>query len=368
MKTVCKENTCVGCMLCAEICPVDAITVNDGMKAYNAVIDETKCISCNACFSKCQNNHAPSFSSALSWQQGWANDEAVRNRSTSGGIASALILKMLETGGVVCSCAFKDGNFSFLFCETKDELPHYAGSKYVKSNAFGVYKKIASLLRSGRKVLFVGLPCQVGALRMYLSPALQENLIAVDLICHGTPAPKTLDLYLQQYESSLDSSTTISFRQKHTFSVKTDSLKGLTGKTDEYMLGFLEGLYYTDNCYECKYAQRNRVGDITLGDSWGSELPQEERLKGVSLIGCTTEKGRDFLNQCDITLLDVDCELAFKHNGQLNRPSLKPKNREKFFNCIAKGKKFNSAVFSCLPKKCLKQKVKRVAFLLGLKK
>lgn len=42
---------------------------------------------------------------------------------------------------------------------------------------------------------------------------------------------------------------------------------------------FLGGLFYTENCYECKYAQLNRVSDITIGDSWGSELPTEEQKK-----------------------------------------------------------------------------------------
>ena len=40
----------------------------------------------------------------------------------------------------------------------------------------------------------------------------------------------------------------------------------------------------------------------------------------------------------------------------------------KFFALIAKGKSFDRAVFLCLPKKCLKQKLKRVAFALGIKK
>ena len=368
MKTVCAENTCVGCMACVETCPVQAVSVHQGMQAYNAVIDEEKCIHCNACFRKCQNNHAPEFFTPLLWKQGWVNNEEMRKGSTSGGIASALVEQALEQGGVVCSCAFRNGTFGFSFVEKGEPLPHFKGSKYVKSNPLGIYKKIERYLKDKRDVLFIGLPCQVGALRTFLPVALQQTLTCVDLICHGTPAPQTLELFLSQQQKSLNDLNDVAFRNGHSYSVSAKELPPLKGETDKYSLGFLSGLFFTENCYACKYAQINRVGDITLGDSWGSSLEKQEQKKGVSLIACNTERGKELLSRCDLTLLDVDLTVALANNGQLNHPSFKPKNREKFFSLIAKGKSFNRAVFLCLPKKCLKQKIKRVAFALGIKK
>ena len=368
MKTVCSKNTCVGCMACMEICPVQAVSVREDIQAYNAVIDEEKCIHCNACFRKCQNNQKPQFFTPLVWKQGWVNNQEMRENSTSGGIASALIEQFLAEGGVVCSCAFKNGVFGFSFAERGEELPAFKGSKYVKSNPLGVYKKIENYLKEKRNVLFIGLPCQVGGLQTFLPAALQQTLTCVDLICHGTPAPKTLELFLSQQQKSLNDLNDVAFRNSHSYNVSAEGLKPLKGETDKYSLGFLSGLFFTENCYACKYAQTNRVGDITLGDSWGSSLEKQEQRKGVSLIACNTERGKELLSRCDLTLLDVDLESALEHNGQLNHPSQKPKNREKFFALIAKGKSFDLAVFLCLPKKCLKQKLKRVAFALGIKK
>lgn len=42
------KDTCTGCGACEEVCPVDAIKVND-----KAVVDEDTCIDCGACVDEC---------------------------------------------------------------------------------------------------------------------------------------------------------------------------------------------------------------------------------------------------------------------------------------------------------------------------
>lgn len=355
-------------MACVEICPTKAISIQDDLSAYNAVIDESKCIHCNLCHNKCQNNQTLSFTSPAFWKQGWSNNEARRAASASGGLGAELTAAFLKKGGVVCSCAFQEGKVGFAFTRPGETLPAYHGSKYVKSNPLGVYKKIESLLKDGKDVLFIGLPCQVGALKGYLKEELQQRLTTVDLICHGTPSPQTLDLYLGQLGKSLQDSSSISFRQKHSFKVCSDGVCEKAGTTDRYSLGFLAGLFYTDNCYQCKYAKKERISDITIGDSWGSNLPMKDQKKGLSLILCQTDKGKALLDACDLTLLDVDYENAANNNGQLKAPMKAPNNRDKFFAKLAKGKTFDQAVFACMPKKCLKQKLKRLAYLLHVKR
>lgn len=368
MKTVCEKNSCVGCMACIDACPVNAVSIQDSLLAYNAVIDEKKCIGCNACHNKCQNNTQITFAKPIFYKQGWANDETLRKTASSGGIASALLNTVLERNGVVCSCAFEKGEFRFVFSETVEDLPKYRGSKYVKSSPMGVYKKIESLLKNNREVLFIGLPCQVGALKTYCKSELQERLITVDLICHGTPSPKTLQLYLRQYDKPLSACEAVTFRNKHAYKITADGLSAKPGTTDCYTLGFFDGLYFTDNCYTCNYAKTERVSDITIGDSWGSELPETERKQGVSLILCQTEKGKALLENSNVTLCDVDLAQAVEHNGQLQAPSTPHKHRNKFFQQVSLGKPFNKAVASCLPIKCLKQKIKRLVFIIKGKK
>jgi NAD-dependent dihydropyrimidine dehydrogenase PreA subunit len=46
-----KKEACVACGACVDVCPVDAIIMNDV-----AVIDEDTCIDCGTCVDECPNS------------------------------------------------------------------------------------------------------------------------------------------------------------------------------------------------------------------------------------------------------------------------------------------------------------------------
>lgn len=360
MTTVCELNKCTGCMACVDICPKNAINIKDSLDAYNAVIDADKCINCNLCHKICQNNNNLELSKPIKWYQGWAEDEDVRSRSSSGGAATALMLSFVENGGYVCSCIFRDGQFLFDVTNKKEDIGMFAGSKYVKSNPQGIYKKIKNLLNNGEKVLFIGLPCQVAALKLFVGEQLVDNLYTVDLICHGTPSPQLLQMFLKQYGYELKDIKNIAFRKKNKFQVR-DGDKGIitNGVTDSYIISFLNGVCYTENCYSCKYAQFNRVSDITLGDSWGSDLSNEEQSKGVSLILVQSDKGCELIEKADLILKDVDINNAVANNKQLEHPSVKPIKYDRFFKSLKSGTSYNKSIFKAYKKQYIKQLIKK---------
>ena len=110
MKTVCELDQCVGCMACVEKCPRNAISIRDSLSAYNAVIDEGKCVSCDICCRVCQNLNPISTMAPTLWKQGYVADEIIREKSSSGGLAAAIEKAFTEAGGVVFSCALKSSN------------------------------------------------------------------------------------------------------------------------------------------------------------------------------------------------------------------------------------------------------------------
>lgn len=365
MKTVCAHDLCTGCMACIDKCPKKAIRIEDSLMAYNAQIDESMCVDCKLCYSVCQKNNPPEALSPQVWFQGWAQDWRIRQMGSSGGVATALSRCFIEKGGIVCSCKFINGEFSFDVAQTTAELEKFAGSKYIKSNPTGVYEKVGKLLES-KEVLFIGLPCQVAALKKNTKKTLLGNLYTIDLICHGTPSPKLLEVFLRQHHSSLNTLSDIRFRTKGQFQV-SDGYRGIitTGVCDSYLLSFLNGVNYTENCYHCDYAKFERVSDITLGDSWGTELKSEMK-KGVSLILCQTEKGESLVRKAKLELKDVDIEKAIKNNHQLQHPSIEPKGRKAFLESIRKNRSYAWQVFKLFPKQSIRQLVKMVLIKLRI--
>lgn len=364
MKTVCKENMCTGCMACLELCNKSAITIRDTLKEYNAVIDEKVCIDCGACHIVCQNNKEPVFYKTIYWHQGWSRNR--REYSSSGGAATELITTFMNDGGTVCSCAFRDGKFGFYFAPDEVSVAEYIGSKYVKSSPEGIYKRIKDLLKENKKVLFLGLPCQVAAVKEFVGSRYQDNLFTVDLICHGSPSPKLLEMFLSDYGMHLDELNNITFRKKTKFGISLGMHQIEPPRVqDTYTFAFLNGLDYTENCYQCHYARQERVSDITIGDSWGSDLTSEEN-RGISLLLCQTEKGERLVQSANMKLFDVDYDMAVECNHQLRHPSPKSEKRDRFFERIERGETFKQAIAACYPDFYIKQIAKKMLIKLKI--
>jgi len=46
------SEKCTGCGICVDVCPLEAISLNDGI----AVIDEDTCTECGLCVNECPND------------------------------------------------------------------------------------------------------------------------------------------------------------------------------------------------------------------------------------------------------------------------------------------------------------------------
>lgn len=355
MNTVCEVNECAGCMACVDVCPKHAVSVVDDIEHMNAVIDSSLCINCNICHKVCQNNNPPVLREPQKWLQGWG-DERTRGTSSSGGFGQALMRAVLRSGWIVAACKLYEGDVRFFLVDDESKLTEFVGSKYVKSNPIGIYQSVKKELKKGKKVLFIGLPCQVSAMRNYVND--DENLYTVDLICHGSPSIKLLQKAMVEYGFDLCNIQAIFFRQSDKFAIETRPCRIVPqGVQDRYTLAFLKGLSYTENCYSCHYAQVERGGDITIGDSWGTEM-QSELYRGLSLILCQTAKGKRLLGMVEFNFFDVDRGNSIRMNKQLQTPSAKPEKRKEFFEDIDHGKRFKEAVFRAYPRDCILQDVK----------
>lgn len=359
MKTVCKENMCCACGACVEICPVNAITLSKTLFFNNAYVNEN-CINCHCCERVCQRVHPEYCNAPIEWFQGWA-DDLTRSNSTSGGVATAVCKSFILNGGVVCSCVQENGDFHFSMHYDVDSVAKSAGSKYVKSDVQGILKKIKNLLVDEKKVLFIGLPCQVAAIKKFVGKSLEKKLYTIDIICHGTPSKLLLERFIGQFGKSLSDCKNVSFRDGNKYRVAVDG-KSLTPRCvlDTYTLAFVNGLSFTENCYSCDFAKFERVSDLTLGDAWGSTLPKSEIDKGISLMLCQTEKGKELLLNSGAHMEPVDVELVKLVNHQLTHPVRPGKNRKLFVNAIMSEKTVDASIMRIFPMIYIKQKIKQL--------
>ena len=361
MNTVCDINRCNGCMACIEKCPMHCISIEDDIYSYNAVKDDSICVNCSICEKVCPRNTKIEKKEPYEWFQGWAEDQ-IRKKSSSGGAATCIIRRYIETGGYVASCLFKNGQFLFEITNDLEVAKRFAGSKYVKSNPIGIYKAIEERLKTD-KVLFIGLPCQVAGLKNYIKN--DEKLDTIDLICHGTPSPQLLRKFLTEHKIDIMEVEDIKFRDSISWGLVKDGIKICPEGTDDYLLTFLGAVDYTENCYYCDYATFERTGDITLGDSWGTKYHEEEK-NGISLVLVNSAKGKELLSDIEMQLMDVDIENAVSENCQLRHPSILKPEREKFLRRVISGKTYSSSTFMLYRKTILKRNIKKVLFTLHL--
>jgi len=214
------------------------------------------------------------------------------------------------------------------------------GSKYAQSNLGDTFKQVEQDLKNALFVLFTGTPCQVAGLRNYLQKE-YENLLAVDVICHGIPSQKVFKDYLGLMEKQEGSSILdCKFRDKSkgwsslVLNLEFTSGHKIIDSTDSsfYTL-FVDGTILRPSCYECKFSDFNRPSDITIGDFWGIEktLPQFEDEQGISLILVNSRKGKTMFQSISDQLTSIQSTHTDCLQHSLYAPTRAHKNKDAFW-------------------------------------
>jgi coenzyme F420-reducing hydrogenase beta subunit len=260
--------------------------------------------------------------------------------SSSGGVFTQLAEQTIEAGGVVFGVKWNE-HFEAVhaYTESKEGLAAFRGSKYVQSRVGNTFKQAEQFLKQGRQVLYSGTPCQIAALKLFLRKD-YENLLAVDIVCHGVPSPQIWIEYMTSLK--LDNIAQISHKDKTTgWKGYSFSIKNVEGKviytqkasTNKYLSAFVKNLILRPSCFSCPSKAGKSLSDITLADYWGVErlIPQMDDNKGISLLCVNTTKGRDMINQLDIILEATNFEESILYNSCIVKSTSEPRERKTFW-------------------------------------
>lgn len=353
MINISKKSECCGCGACVQICPKNCIDfVNDQEGFWYPRINQEKCIGCNLCENVCPNIKCEEKKDdILEAYVSYANDDKLRNKSSSGGIFSVLAMQILKRGGIIFGAAF-DANMlvSHIGISSVSELEKLQGSKYLQSRTEMSYFEAERALKAGKWVLYSGTACQISGLKKYLRRE-YTNLVTVDVLCHGVPSPKVWERYLDDQQKLYNGRIKkVSLRQKSkgwkAFSTELifDNEKKYEQvyTKDPYMQLFLKNICLRPSCYDCNFKSLNRDSDITIGDCWGIEkyMPEMDDDRGTSVVLVHSQQGKSLLQECKQSLVlrtaEVDRALPPWSDSRKSVPI--HRNRDKLFKKLEQGK------------------------------
>ena len=338
-------NKCVQCGLCLEMCPYK-------LKEANKVKE-------------------PDFQKIYA---AYSNNLEVVNHSSSGGIFYELAVKIIQEDGVVYGATFDD-DYSLIHkrIDKIEEIKPLMGSKYVQSDSFKSFDFIKKDLELGKKVLFVGTPCQVSALRQLFNKN-DKNLFLIDFVCHGVPSQMLLKDHINYVESYFKSkikeyiprSKIMGWGHNESFTFSNGLIDFIHPITQAYKRVFYSSLALRGSCYNCPYTNFNRPGDLTLADYWGIDLTKPELFhkEGVSMILVNNEKGYNLINNVNSiskTETDKSTILEMKQ-PHLFHPVKKHKECAKFWSDYKRrGWEYITEKYAeCDKKSLLKWKIKKI--------
>lgn len=367
-----EKHNCCGCGACVQICPKQCISMSADNEGFlYPHVNNVICIDCGLCERVCPVINQNEPKEPLAVYAAKNTNEEIRLKSSSGGIFTLLAEQVIAEGGVVFGVRFnKNWEVIHDYTETSEGLEAFRGSKYVQSVIGNNFIKVKQFLADGRKVLFSGTPCQIAGLKKFLRKD-YENLLTVEVVCHGVPSPMVWRDYLDYkraeraagkntVSSSLNELpviTGISFRDKTNgwkkfgFKICYAASKAAENsvsksanivnceitpfKEDLFMKGFLKDLYLRPSCYHCVALQGKSGADISIADYWGVQSihPEIDDDKGTGLVLINTKQGANYFNSIanQINSLTSSYDKAIMQNPCIVNSVKEPKRRHQFW-------------------------------------
>lgn len=269
-------------------------------------------------------------------------DYHVRANSSAGGLFSTLAERIIADKGVVYGAGFnKDWSVGHRRIDNIELISNLRGSKYVFSDICQSLEQLDNDIKAHRKILFCGTPCQVATVRKRFGA--NDNLLLVEVVCHGAPEPKFWKSYLDELllmnRKTRQDITSICFRDKtegwKNYSMRIDFNDGTkfiqSHRENIYIQAFVYDYTLRNGCTKCHFKNPNSRADISIGDFWGIEtlVPEIDNNLGTTIAIGNTDMGLRILNPI-AKHIDLKITELAKFNPAIIFAPGTPKNKSEF--------------------------------------
>jgi coenzyme F420 hydrogenase subunit beta len=290
---------CHRCGSCVGLCPTGVLGVSD--EGYPEVQHLSSCTDCDLCVKVCpgdefnvQEHHKKMFGVELDHEDthghflegivSHSTDPLIQEKSTSGGLVTALLLDLLEKGEIDGAITIQSDEATLWkgkpsIARTPESLKSAMKSKYAISPTNVVLSEIRNL---PGKYAVVGLPCQIHGIvkAKELDQRIAERVVlTVALFCHAAIEHDAFKIIWESLgEHTNGAKRFVSRIGKHPGTPYLEKADGSlypvyfgekTGyrPTSIEMINILYRLYTPSRCLTC-FDATGLFADIAVGDPW----------------------------------------------------------------------------------------------------
>lgn len=346
------KGACTGCSACMSVCPVDCISMQVDDEGFWYPISSESCINCGKCEKVCpvlkhgktvleykQKSYACASRNIETWR-----------RSASGGAFSEICYAWGDDKTIVVGAAWDGFDVHHICVEGVENIAPLCKSKYVASNPENTFREIKEYLKKGRNVIFCGTPCQVAGLKASLVKY-YENLLTIDLICHGVGSRDVFKTAIHVIEEQLNCKAfKYEFRAKRKY-YEQDYISSIDSNSgiiyldnDPYMQLFLNQDCLRPSCgRNCVFRDSNRQGDFTLADLKGMRLVFPDLVgsrKNYTAVVVNSKRAEKTMEKiaANAEVREFSIDFIKKYNPLFYRQTYFSKNRDSFFLDYIKSK------------------------------
>jgi Formate hydrogenlyase subunit 6/NADH:ubiquinone oxidoreductase 23 kD subunit (chain I) len=307
---ICDQSDCVGCGVCADICPRSAIKMDmDDSGFLFPSVDSSCCIGCERCSSVCPPMNAEEDAFCCSKSYITASKQSLN--------IDTFLKKILQPLSKDWIILAPDLLFNGSGCESLPQIKMSKGKyeSYVERNMLGLYKKIKNSLKNGEHIVFIGVPCYVAALKNYIG-RYHDELMTISIACEGVTSGKIVSSYLKEVENK--EKVSISFSKVTDTRFNEIMIGTKTYPHDLFFEGMVSGILTRDSCSNCKIQNAHSLSDFTISNidqTLLTSLPIGSSTNEIVVKANSINAIRMLNENQKIKSILIDCENIEMKNG-----------------------------------------------------